>query len=112
MNVKKLNAGAWLEVDPVDEKIGKIKLLVMPIPTEYEAPADVKGVIEKTAALISDWNLTDGDTPIICNEETKKLYVPFLLRIEVKDPTEEKGKTFLGAPLMQFAANIENFLKN
>jgi len=121
MDISKLNSGAWLEVEPIDEKIGTIRLKLSSISmvqaeefTEIfseENQNAVRRIMDQISELIVDWNLESEGKKIECNEENKKRYLPHIFKVMVRDEDKEEP-VILGAKIIEFAQNIDNFLKN
>jgi len=112
MEVKHIDFGAWLELCPADEKIGSVKLLVKPIPSDFVVPTetDNKVWIDTIGQFIIDWNLTSDGVAVPCNDENKAKYLGYIIRLLVKTDKEEPEVAV--GPIMMFASNVDNFLKN
>jgi len=114
MEVSKIDCGAWLELCPVDEKVGPVlRLRMMPIPSDYTFPVDVdnKAWIDVMAQFITGWDLTDNGVAVECTDENKAKYLKYIVRLLVK-AEDGKEPEVAAAPIMRFAASIDNFLKN
>jgi hypothetical protein len=113
MEVSKIDCGAWLELCPVDEKIGPIRLRMVPVPTDFTFPKDTdnKAWIDVMGMFIVGWNLENGGVAVECTDENKTKYLGYLVRLLVK-AEEDKEPEIAAAPIMRFAASIDNFLKN
>jgi len=112
MEVKKIDCGAWLELCPVDEKIGPVKFLVKPIPSDFTIPTETDNQtwIKTIGSFIIDWNLTSDGVAVPCSDENKAKYLGYLIRLLVKTDKEEPEVAV--GPIMVFASNVDNFLKN
>jgi hypothetical protein len=113
MEVSKIDCGAWLELCPVDEKVGPVRLRMIPVPTDFTFPTetDNKAWIDVMGQFIVGWDLTSDGVAVECTDENKAKYLKYLVRLLVK--TEEgKEPEVAAAPIMRFAASIDNFLKN
>jgi hypothetical protein len=111
MEISKIDCGAWLTLQAVDERVGEVRLKLMAVPSEFEFPElmDNKTVIEFLAKFIIDWNLESEGVAVPCTDENKAKYVGYLLRLEVKGDPE---KEIAVLPIMRFVADVSNFLKN
>lgn len=117
MDISKIDHGAWLTLCPVDEKVGEVRLKMLPMPTDFEFPkeTDNQAAIGILSQFVVDWNLDEDGVAILCNDETKAKYLALLLRLKVKNEegkTEEDKSEFAVTPIARFAAEIGNFLKN
>lgn len=122
MDVSKLHLdGEWIEIEAESERIGKLRFKLKPLSTDEQidlaevGTKNVKNFFKKINNLIIDWNLTDGDKPVPCTEENKRKYMPHLIPLRVKtgaDKEEGPEMSILGVKLIEFAQNIENFIKN
>jgi len=112
MEISKIDCGAELVLQPVDEKVGEVRLRMKPVPTDFVFPPteDNKAWIAVMAQFVIGWNLTDGGVAVACNDENKAKYLGYLLRLPVK--TADGGEEIAAGPIMRFAADINNFLKN
>jgi len=113
MEIRKIDCGAELELCPVDEKIGPIKLTVKPIPSDFVLPAETDNQtwINLIGSFIVGWNLTSGGVAVPCNDETKAKYMGYIIRLLVKGEEGQEAEVAAG-PIMRFAGNVDNFLKN
>ncbi len=112
MEISKIDGGAWLTLRPVDERVGEIKLLLRPVPPDFQFPE--KATAEEHIALIGgfiiDWNLEDSGVAVPCNDDMKRRYLWHLIRLEVHT---DDGKTeTLAGPIASFVVDINNFLGN
>jgi hypothetical protein len=114
MEVGKIDCGAWLTLCPVEEKIGEVKLKILPIPSDFQLPkdADTKASIDAFAKFIVDWNLETDGVAIDCTDENKAKYLEYLVRMKVVAGEEGAEPEFAAVPIMRFAADIDNFLGN
>jgi hypothetical protein len=117
VDVGKIDHGAWLTLCPVDERVGEICLKMLPMPTDFEFPqeSDNQTAINFISRFVIDWKLEADGVAVPCNDETKAKYLALLLRLKVKNEegkTEEDKSEFAVTPIVKFAADIENFLKN
>ncbi len=112
MEVSKIDCGAELELCPVDERIGPIRLRMIPVPSDFVFPeaTDNRTWIDVMAKFIVGWNLESGGVAVACTDENKAKYLAYLVRLMVKDG--DKEPEVAAGPIMRFAANIDNFLKN
>jgi len=55
---------------------------------------------------VYDWDLTQNDIPIPCDEMNKKKYLSIIFNLQTKSDTT------LGIDLLGFAGDADNFLKN
>jgi len=113
MEIGKICGGAWLVVQPVNEKIGELRLKVLPRPVDFLWPEniDVNKAAEILGPIIIDWNCEMDGVAIPCNDETKKQYLAQLILIDVLAP-DGKEPELLMIPIGRFAADINNFLGN
>jgi hypothetical protein len=113
MEIGKLDCGAWLVLQPVNEKIGEIRLKILPKPVDFLWPeqADIKTAAGFIARLIAGWNLETDGVAVPCNDETKAKYLPNLIIVEVQ-AADGKEPELLMVPIGRFAADINNFLGN
>ena len=113
MEIGKIDGGAWLALCPVDEKIGEVRLKILPTPTDFQFPenADIKIAVDITSRFVVDWNLETDGVAVPCNDDTKAKYLAYLIRTEVK-PVEGTEPELIVLRIMRFAADINNFLGN
>lgn len=134
MDIAKLDQGAWLEANSVDENVGTLKLkirfmevlkaeelrrFVAEITKDEDIDAETEeknfhSMIKRLSDYIVDWNLTSNGRDLECSEENKKTYLPKLLRFRVKR-TDKEGKettVILAMEVITFSQKVENFLKN
>jgi hypothetical protein len=119
MEIGKINAGAWLTIEPVDARIGEIKLRLLPIPSDFKFPegkdVTVMQQLDAIGSLIVGWNLEDEGVAVPCDEENKHHYLPYLIRLQTGKTLDEKGvekPKFAAEDIIKFAADIDNFLGN
>jgi hypothetical protein len=113
MNVGKIDCGAWLTLQALDEQIGEIRLRVKPLPSDFKMPetTDVRVICGVLGQFIVDWDIESDGVAVPCNDETKAKYLEYLIRLQVK--SEKDGEPeFAIAQVMEFAVDINNFLKN
>ena len=109
--------GEWLELDPVNKDVGKLRFKVRPLSSaeQYDnaeaVGKDMKASIGIINKIILDWelDLTVDDHPLSCTDENKATYIPYLIAIEVKGGSGTEG---LGTRILDFAQNFGNFIKN
>ena len=113
MEISKIYSGAWLELYPVDEKIGPVRLLMVPVPSDFPIPKDTdnKTWIDFMAQFVIGWNLEDGGVAIDCTDENKAKYLGYLIRLLVKGEEGQEPEAAAGR-IVRFAVSIDNFLKN
>jgi hypothetical protein len=111
MEISKIDCGAWLTLQAVDEKVGEVRLKLMPMASDFTFPemTDNKAAIGVIARFVIDWNLESDGVAVPCTDENKAKYLEYLIRLEVKGETE---KEFAVLPIMRFVADVSNFLKN
>ena len=111
MDISKLDCGAWLTLQAVDEKVGEVRLKLTPMPSDFQFPemTDNKAAIDVIAKFVIDWNLDSEGVAVPCTDENKAKYLEYLIRLEVKGEPE---KEFAVTPIMRFVADVSNFLKN
>jgi len=114
MDISKICSGAWLTLQPVDEKVGELRLQLAPLPTDFtfSGQAELKTIVEALSPLVQAWNLEDGGQPVECSPVTKEKYLPFLLRLRVKGDDNGTPESLATEAIFRFAADINNFLKN
>jgi len=114
-NIKKLIAlSEWLtyelETTILDPPILKIK--VRPINAMATTDVGIENLkfgavmIEMVIDAVQEWDIADEGNPILCNDEMKRLHLPFLLSQKIK------GKdTLLGIEVLRYAGDIEHFIR-
>src|SRR5512136_1211901 len=112
MEVKKIDCGAELVLHPVDERIGEVRLLLLPtestLTREALPPeADNSAWINFMAKYLIGWNLEADGVAIPCNDETKAKYFGYLTRLVVK--AEDGQQEIAAVPIMRFTTDINNF---
>ena len=130
--------GEWLELDVESEKVeGPMKFLIKPLSSDGQLDmAEVgreshKDFLNKIQDLVIDWDLTNNGEKLECNDENKKLYLPYLIPMNLKAEKAEKeeGKEVMadedldkpkiqkipdsvGLAILGFAQDFGNFIKN
>jgi hypothetical protein len=115
MEIGKINAGAWLTLQPVDSRVGEVKLRIMPIPSDFKFPEgqDVMTQLEAIGSFIVAWNLESEGVAIPCDEENKRRYLWHLIRLELQtEQPDRKEPLYMAEVIIKFAADIDNFLGN
>jgi len=144
MDVSKFQIkGEWLELEVESKKvIGPLKFLVKPQTSNDQLDMaeigrdDKKGFLTKILDLILDWDLTKNGEPLLCDDENKKAYMPYLIPMNLKKEEkkkEEEPKEILadedldekpepkrarfiqdtvGLRILGFAQDFSNFIKN
>lgn len=129
MDVNKLLLeGEWLEVEVESKKINEpFRFKLRPISSTEQlkmlerVQKNDKLIVNEIASLILDWNLEFDGKKLACDPANKEKYLEWLLLLVVKkkqdeeeDSEEEKKKRIktIGVVILEFAQNIENFIKN
>jgi len=146
MDVSKFQInGEWLELEVESKKvIGPLKFLVKPLSSDDQldmaeiSREDKKGFLNKILDLVLGWNLTKNGEPLLCDDESKKAYMPYLIPMNLKEEKKEekekeKPKEILadedldkkpeakrarfiqdtvGLRILGFAQDFTNFIKN
>lgn len=110
-------AGVWLKLETDREEFGTLEVLV--IPRQINSFFDF-GEGDLTAcltAVVVDWNLNDNGKKVECNDANKNRYLAVLSQWGIKNPTyaqAAKGMNTrtVGAEILAFSGDINNFLKN
>lgn len=55
---------------------------------------------------VQEWDIADDGKPIPCNDETKRIHLPFIFQLKLKDKN-----SFLWLELLNYAGDIENFIR-
>lgn len=142
MDVSKFQIkGEWLELEVESKKvIGPLKFLVKPLSSDDQldmadvSREDKKGFLNKIQDLVLDWDLTKNGEKLECNAESKSIYLPYLIPMNLKEEKEdekEKGimadedldekpepkrarfiQDTVGLRILGFAQDFTNFIKN
>lgn len=136
MDVSKFQIkGEWLEIEVASKKIiGPLKFLVKPLSSEDQIDMasigreNAKEFLTKIQDLVLDWNLTNNGESLICDDENKKSYLPYLIPMDLKkekkeekeimadedldEPKVEKIPDSVGLAILGFAQDFGNFIKN
>ena len=146
MDVSKFQInGEWLELEVESKKvIGPLKFLVKPLSSDDQldmaeiSREDKKGFLNKILDLVLGWNLTKNGEPLLCDDESKKAYMPYLIPMNLKEEKEKKKKEeepkeiladedldkkpeakrarfiqdTVGLRILGFAQDFTNFIKN
>jgi hypothetical protein len=114
MDISKICSGAWMTLQPVDEKVGELRLRLAPLPTDFtfDGGAELPKIVETLSSYVHEWNLEDGGQPVECSAEKKTQYLPYLLRLRVKGDDNGAPETLATEAIFRFCADLNNFLKN
>lgn len=127
--------GEWLEIEVESEKVeGPLKFLIKPLSSDAQMDmAEVgresrKEFLTKIQDLVIDWDMTKNGEKLECSAENKKIYLPYLIPMNLKVKKEEekeimadedldKPKTkkipdSVGLAILGFAQDFGNFIKN
>ena len=136
MDVSKFQIkGEWLELEVKSKKlIGSLKFLIKPLSSSEQLDmADIgresrTEFLDKIQDLVMDWDLTKDGEKLVCDEENKKSFLPYLIPMTLKeeeekekeitadeDLNESKAKKIpgtVGLAILGFAQDFTNFIKN
>lgn len=144
MDVSKFQIkGEWLELEVESKKlIGPLKFMVKPLTSDDQldmaeiSREDKKGFLNKILDLVLDWDLTKNGEPLLCDDENKKAYMPYLIPMNLKKEKEKKKEEpkeiladedldikpepkrarfvqdTVGLRILGFAQDFTNFIKN
>jgi hypothetical protein len=132
MDVSKFQLeGEWLELEVESKNVtGSLEFKVKPLSSDEQidlaeaGEGNIKDFLLKVNELVLDWNLEDGESKLVCDDENKKKYLPYLIGMRVKlekgdDSTieDEEGKKIkviksVGLTIISFAQDFGNFVKN
>ncbi len=133
MDVSKFQLeGEWLELE-VESKnvVGPLKFKIKPLSSDEQidlaeaGEGDIKDFLKQVNGLVLDWDLEDGKEKLICNDENKKKYLPYLIGMKIKKEENEEEFTIedesgkevkaiksVGITIITFAQDFGNFVKN
>ena len=114
MDIGKIDCGAELVLQPLDEKVGEVRLKIKPFPPNFDLPkeANVETLTALIAEFIIGWNVEDGGVAIPCTDGNKAKYLGYIGRLRVKDHEIPDGVAFAATEIAWFGADIANYLKN
>ncbi len=132
MDVSKFQLeGEWLEVEVKSKNvIGPLRFKVKPLSSDEQidlaeaGKGNIKDFLKQINELVLDWDLEDEKEKLICDDENKKKYLPYLIGMRVKlekdDDSmieDEEGKKIkiiksVGVTIISFAQDFGNFVKN
>ncbi len=97
MDVSKFQLeGEWLELEVESKNVdGPLRFKIKPLSSDEQidlaeaGEGNIKDFLKQVNELVLDWDLEDGKEKLICDDENKEKYLPYLIGMKIKPEEDE-----------------------